>query len=88
MARISGRLINTDTKTPVPFVLVQADGLSGSSDAGGRFYIDVQAGRIYMLMVRSPLYGPVTTSVNVSEDREYNLGDIQLKLAIFSYRNI
>lgn len=82
-----GQLIGAETKLPIPYVLVQVDGLSTTSDTAGRFAIDVQANRTYKLMTRSPIHRPVSMDVSVGEDGVYDLGQIQLITAIFSSLN-
>lgn len=83
LARLVGRIVSAEARIGLPYVLVQVDGLSTSSGLDGSFSIDVPSGRTYSFKVRTLLYKPVTQPINVAEERTYDLGEIQMILAIF-----
>lgn len=72
MVTISGKLIELETGSPVPYVVVLINGSQTSSDTSGNFQISVSPGS-YTLKVRSPTHRPITQTIDGTRDQSLTL---------------
>jgi len=85
-AVIRGRCVGAESKVGVPFLIVSVDGLTTTTSVAGDFEIQVvPRAAPYSLRIRSPVHKPVTLSLNITEERLYDLGIVEMVTAIFGY---
>ena len=68
MVTISGYLMDRETGSPVPFVVVMINGSQTSSDINGAFSISVMPGS-YQLKLRSSGHRPITQDLDATTDQ-------------------
>ena len=78
MPRVYGRVYDTNTGKGIPYVAVSINGRTTVTDLNGNFSIEVPQGT-YTLSVRTAMYSPFSTKIDVSTDLRI---DIPLAKAI------
>lgn len=68
LALLTGKIIDADTKRPIPFINVSVGGYMDSTDQNGVYELQIPEG-IYDLRIRAPFYEPITQTITVKEPK-------------------
>jgi len=78
---VRGKVLDRQTKAPIPWVLVTLDGYSTTTDDGGNYELkDIPAGD-YVMRVRVIKYRPYSRPYSFPEERTYVV-NIELEPAV------
>ncbi|MEM3905632.1 MAG: carboxypeptidase regulatory-like domain-containing protein [Thermofilum sp.] len=65
--RISGRIVDADTKRPIPGIGVMVGDKPAVTGDNGEFSVEVTPGT-YTIKIRNPMYRPFTKTITVATD--------------------
>ena len=78
MASIQGRIVEYWTRRGVQGAVVQAGGRTAVTGASGGFSLEVPLG-VLTVKVTHPQFHDYTTSLNITAQRPFNVGDITIQ---------
>lgn len=81
MARLSVRVVDAATKSPIPWTFVQAGALSDSTGLDGTVEFEVPVCQSVTIKARNVAYRPFSRSFHATEERRYEI-EIPLEKAI------